>query len=148
MSLEGSYTTQIKIPETQLQSRSANIKEAACMEILRLAMEKVVRDRGGLVDSSYTDNEGGVRKCLLAVRTVDFERGVGAVLEPDGKVTFHYDAYGDSHGLGRLICEEITQNYVTIAVLRAQKRLGFQVHLKERTRKTGKKTVYVTGVMQ
>ena len=148
MSLEGSYTTQIKIPEIQLQSRSANIKDTASMEILRLAMEKVARDRGGVLDSSYTDNEGGVHKCLLAVRTVDFERGVGAVVEPDGHITFHYDSYGDSHGLGRLICEEITQNYVTIAVLRAQKRLGFQVHLKERRTKTGKKTVYVTGAMQ
>lgn len=148
MSLEGSYTSQIKIPETQLQSHAANIRETACMEILRLAMEKVAEDHGGMLDSSYTDNEGLVRKCLMAVRTSDFDRGVGAVLETDGQVTFHYDAYGDSNGLGRSLCEEITQNYVTIAVLRAQKRLGFQVHLAEKNQESGKKTVYVTGVMQ
>lgn len=103
MSLEASYSTEIVIPKTQLVSFRSNMKESPCMDILRLSMEKVIADRGGRLDTSYTDNQGLRINVVLSVRTTDFERGVGAVVETDGKVVFRYEAYGDSNGRGKAI---------------------------------------------
>lgn len=146
MSLEASYSTEIVVPQTQLVSFRSNMKESPCMNILRLSMEKVIKDRGGRLDTSYTDNQGLRINVVLSVRTTDFERGVGAVVETDGKVVFRYEAYGDSNGRGKAICDEISQNYNVIAVMRAQKRLGFNVNISERKTSSGTKVVTITGV--
>ena len=146
MSLEASYSTDIEVPRTQLVSFQGNIKESPCMKILKSAMEKVIKYRGGKFDTSYTDNKGKPTNCILSVRTNDFPRGVGAIIEPDGKVTFRYESYGDYKGIGKSICNEINQNYNVIAVMRAQKRLGFNVDVSERQSKFGQKVVTVTGV--
>src|SRR4030042_497332 len=146
MSLEASYSTDIVVPKTQLVSFRGNLKESPCMEILKLAMGKVINESGGKLDDSYTDNEGKIIKCFLSLRTNDFQRGVGAFIEADGKVMFRYDAYGDGKGTGKAICDEISQNYNVIAVMRAQKRLGFNVSAVARKTSTGQKVVTVTGV--
>jgi len=146
MSLESGYSTTIRVPQTQMKRFRGNLKEAPCLEILRLAMEKVVRDRGGRLDNTFTDNEGNTKRCLISVRTDDFQRGVGADIEDDGRLVFRYDAYGDSKGTGRRICREINHNYNVIAVMRAQKRLGFNVTVEDRKTTTGRKVTTVRGV--
>lgn len=146
MSLEASYSSDVVVPKTQMASFRGNLKASPCMEILRLALAKVVKDRGGSLDTSYTDNEGKKTDCLISVRTADFQRGVGAFIENDGRLTFRYDAYGDARGLGKAICEEINQNYNVIAVMRAQKRLGFNVETQTRKTVSGTRVVTVTGV--
>ena len=146
MSLEASYSTDIVVPKTQLMSYQGNLKESPCMDILRLAMEKVIEERGGKLDTSYTDNEGKVIGCLISVRTNDFQRGVGANIEADGRVVFRYDAYGDNGNTGKAICGEISQNYNVIAVMRAQKRLGFNSDANVRKTNSGQRVVTVVGV--
>lgn len=146
MSLEANYSTEIVVPKTQLVSFHGNLLESPCLDVLRLAMERVIRDRGGKIDISYTDNEGKIIKCLLSVRTEDFQRGVAAFIENDGRVVFRYDAYGDSKGIGKAICDEIRQNYNVVAVMRAQKKLGFNVNYEDRKTVSGRKVVTVTGV--
>ena len=152
MSLEVKYKTEIVIPKTQLVSNIANIKDvmrpdSPCLQILRKAMELVIKKRGGVLDTAYSDNERKRKECFLAVRTGDFPRGIGLQVESDGRLTFLYDAYGDSQGVGRDICDEITQNYAVIAVMRAQSKHGFRVEVAEMP--TGRNTsrVVVKGVM-
>jgi hypothetical protein len=146
MSLQASYSTDIVVPKTQLVSFQGNMKESPCMNIMELAMKKVIEARGGKLDISYTDNEGKITGCLISVRTNDFPQGVGANIEADGRVVFRYDAYGDSGSKGKAICEEISQNYNVIAVMRAQKRLGFNVDAKVRKSSSGQRVVTVVGV--
>ena len=152
MSLETRYRTEIRIPRTQLVSSAANLRErvrpdSPCFDILRKAMEKVVRDRGGVLDQTYSDNEGRKKDWVLAVRTADFLRGIGVSIEQDGRVIFLYDAYGDTQGIGKAICDEVTQNYAVIAVMRAQSKHGFRVRVTETAASVGKKRVVVTGVL-
>jgi len=146
MSLEASYSTTIVIPRTQMVTYGGNLRESPCIEILTLAMTKVVKDRGGKLDASYTDNEGVSSNCILSARTSDFPRGVGAVVESDGRIKFRYDAYGDNRGIGKAICDQISQNYNVIAVMRAQKRLGFNVRIEERKLSDSQKVVTIMGV--
>lgn len=146
MSLEGSYTSEIVVPRTQLVTFQGNLKESPCGDILQKAMEKIIRDHGGKMDTSYTDNEGKVIPSLLAVRTRDFPRGVGAFIEGDGRVIFRYDAFGDSQKNGQAICDEINQNYNVIAVILAQKRFGFDIRVKEQPIANNRKVVTVTGI--
>ncbi|MBE0427242.1 MAG: hypothetical protein IBX72_11445 [Nitrospirae bacterium] len=146
MSLEASYSTDIVVPKTQMMSFQGNLKESPCMDILRLAMKKVIEERGVKLDTSYTDNEGKIIGCLISVRTNDFPRGVGADIEGDGRVVFRYDAYGNAGTKGKAICDEINQNYNVIAVMKAQKRLGFNVDAKVRKTSSGQRVVTVVGV--
>lgn len=145
MSIEASYTTDIVVPKTQMVSFQGNLKESPCVEILRLAMENVIKERGGRLDTSYTDNEGKITKCLISLITNDFQKGVGVNIEADGRVVFRYDAYGNGGTKGKAICEEINQNYAVIAVMRAQKRLGFNVDAETKKTSIGK-VVTVVGV--
>ena len=146
MSLESSYTTEIRIPQVQMTTHAANIQENPCLEILKMAMEKVARDHKGRIDSYYSNNRGERIGCFLSVHTPDFPYGVGAIIEDDGRVTFHYDAYRDKHSLGEKISNEINQNYVVIAVMKAQQRLGFHITLKENQNSSRRKTVNIVGI--
>ena len=146
MSLEASYSTNIIVPKTQLVSHQGNLKESPCMDILRLAMNKIIKERGGQFDTLYTDNEGKNINCVLSIRTKDFQRGVGATIENDGRVVFRYDAYGDLGSIGKAICDEINQNYNVIAVMRAHKKLGFTTDAKFKKTTSGQKIVTVVGV--
>jgi len=152
MSLETSYRTAIVIPKTQLVSDAANIKErvrpgSASLENLKRAMEIVIKNRGGEFDTAYSDNEGMRKECFLAIRTGDFPRGVGVQVDPDGQVTFHYDAYGDAAEIGRSICDEIDQNFAVIAVMKYQNKHGFRVEVEEKPTSRNTKRVTVTGVI-
>ena len=147
MSLEAKYRTEIVIPRTQLVSQQGNIKGSPCFEILRLALEKVIKDRGGIIDNSYSDNEGKRKECLLAMHTGEFSNGIGVNVEKDGKVVFLYDALADKRNVAKYLCNEIVQNYAVIAIMRAQKKAGFEIKdVKELKKSTGDKLVVVTGV--
>lgn len=139
MSLEGQYTTNIV-------ATSSNFKESACMDILQRAMKKLTEEHGGRLDTYYLDSRGQKRNCILSVITDDFPLGIGAVTESDGRVVFRYESYGDNRGLGKRLSNEINQNYNVIALMWAQRKLGFNVTVAEKRTADGRKVVSVTGV--
>jgi len=143
MSRISSYRTTIAIPRTQ----QANIKGSSCFDILQKALEKVAQDRGGRLTYSYLDSDGREHECLIGVKTRDFPRGIGINIAADGKIVFSYDAY-DKVEVAKAICDEITQNYVVIAVMRAQQRHGFRLQEPQFLQKPGGiKHVKVVGLM-
>lgn len=145
MSIERSYKAEIVVPKSQVVSRGANIEGSPSLEILVQAAKKVARDKGGSIGQSYRDNTGRTRSCLVSVETPDFPLGVGIDLGSDGRVNFYYEAvYGT--GVAQSICNEITQNYIVIAVMRAQQQLGFTVRVREKVTTDGRKVVLVSGV--
>lgn len=143
MSRISSYRTTIAVPRTQ----QANIKGSPCFDILQKALEKVARDRGGQLVQSYLDSDGREYKCLIGVKTKDFHRGIGINIAADGRVVFSYDAYNKEE-VAKAICDEITQNYVVIAVMRAQQKHGFRLQEPQVLQKPGGiKHVKIVGVM-
>jgi len=161
MSKIASYNTKIKIPkihipilrlpvltsqETTISSHQANIEGVPSLEILENALKLVITERGGNVQDSYLDHEGHKRSALLAIRTEDFPRGIGIEVREDGSVIFLYDAEGVDESVVEAICREITQNYVVIAVMRAQKARGFDVEVKVDRSPQGAKRIKVTGL--
>lgn len=147
MSTKTSYKVQVVIPKppkAKLVSQLADLKGNPCLEILYEAANKVIRDKGGSVGQTYSDKAGNERSCLISIRPPEFPLGIGIDVTDDGKVKFQYDALGDGETARRL-CNEITQNYVAIAVMRAQRELGFTVRVEERVT-SGHKVLLITGV--
>jgi hypothetical protein len=147
MSKEGRYRTEITIPKpkTEVVSQAASIKSNPCLEILQLAVEKAAKDRGGSVGQTYSDNAGRKRTCMMSVLVPSFPLGVGISLRADGRLNFHYDAIGGKDA-AQSICNDVTQNYLVIAWMRAQRELGFTVQVEDRQVASGRRVVVVTGV--
>jgi hypothetical protein len=143
MSEVGWYKSRIRVAGAE--TYGSNIEENPSFEILRRAMETVAREHGGALADSISDYYGNKTPCDLAVTTSGFGRGVGVKVDRrSGAVTFVYDPYGGYKDVARGIAEEITQNYVSIGLIRAMKALGYQVQ-EEPSRKT--KTIVLTGVL-
>lgn len=145
MSTLTSYEAEIVIPQTQVVNSAANIKGNPCMEILEESVIKVTRDRGGSISDTYSDNAGEKHRCLMSMITPDFPLGIGIKVGNDGKIQFHYDALG-GRDIARRICNEVTQGYMVVAVMRAQRKLGFNIHVHERNDSVDRKLVTVSGV--
>lgn len=144
MSRQVTYDTEIvvpqpQVPQPQIITGVINIKEkviesSRCLQLLKAALDKVVRDHGGHRDEVITDCNGLRRICLLAVRTDDFPRGVGVDVGADGRVRFIYDAQPEGTrgagsaqpALAKRICREIARNYTTLAILQAMQLQGFR----------------------
>ncbi len=144
MSRAVTYNTEIvvpqpQIPKPQIITGALNIKEKViesshCLQLLKAALDKVVRDHGGHLDEVITDCNGLRRVCLLAVRTDDFPRGVGVEVGADGSVRFVYDAQPDGGraaadaqpSVAERICREIARNYATLAIRQAMQLQGFR----------------------
>ena len=166
MSLKTEYRTEIIIPKVQQPqpdpvTGELNIKGSPSLKILRRALEKVVQDHGGTITDTYSDCEGTEHKCLLAIRTGDFQRGIGVDIEEDGRVTFIYDAATlveatpqeyvgqaryilDKTEVAEAICAEIAQNYAVLAVIEAQRRAGLQIQVQQSPTPQGRQVI-VTG---
>lgn len=165
MSRESSYSTGIVIPKRELPrpnpvTGELNIpKDSVCFEILQRALEKAAKDHGGVVtygpQAYYSDCTGRQHRCLMAIRTGDFPKGIGINIAPDGRLSFVYDATPEDELIGKLvsrpevarrICDEIARNYAVIAVMRAQAKLGFRVSVQEARTTQGQPVVVVRGV--
>lgn len=156
------YETSIVIPPRPeprpvLRQGALNIQESPCFELLRRALAKVAQDHGGTVlygaNAFYLDCRGQKHPCLIALHTADFPRGIGLHVNPQGRLVFVYDAAEEGETAGKFlvrpevaqnICDEIAKHYVTMAVMRAQAKLGFRVSVQPA--RPGAPEVLVQGV--
>ena len=130
----------------QVRTHEANVKETPCMEILRLAMEKAARDHGGTIGRAFQNSIGGERPCLLSLSLPTFRRGIGAVIDRKGNLSFAYDAVGcDVRAIERL-CKEISQNYAVIAMMRVHSRHGYSNTVENTSAADGAKKAQLISV--
>lgn len=112
----------------KVRTYASNIEANPCFQILRRSLEIVARENGGTLTDCVTDFRGQTTACDLAVAIPAFPRGVGLRVDRNtGQVTFLYDQYGGYEQIARKITEEVTQNYVSIALISAMKSLGYKV---------------------
>jgi hypothetical protein len=147
MSLEARYRTQLVVPRTQLAALHGNFLETPCGDLLHRALDKVARERSGALIDAWQDGAGRSRRALLALRTPDCPLGLGVDVEADGHVVFRYDARATNVAVVRRLCDEITQTYAVLAVMRAQAQHGFQVSVAEQPPTGGARRVVVHGAM-
>lgn len=137
MSEIGRYRSRIRV-------YASNIEEDPSFDILRRAAQAVAEESGGNLTDSVTDSSGRTTACDLAVASPAFPRGVGLKVDrSSGSVAFVYDASGGLRDVAQRVTEEITQNYVSIGLIRAMKALGYRVADESTDRA---KTVVLTGV--
>ena len=146
MSMTTSYRTEIVVPKPQLASLQGNIRGVPCMEILRLALEKIASERGGTLTEGYTDCRGNLHRCLMGVQTKGFPRGVGVTVDSGGRVQFEFDRTGANTAEADAICRDVARAYAVIAVMRAQNRHNYSVHVEQEDRAAQGKTVQITAV--
>jgi len=139
------YKTEIRLPPSQLVVADASIKGSPCQEILRLAFEKAARDHRGVVSKAYCDNRGQVHRCLMALETSDFPRGIGMQVQKDGRLVFCYDTYAGDREVAEAICRQIRQTYVTIALLRSLQKVGFDLEASERHTSPLDRVIVISG---
>lgn len=145
MSEIGQYKAQVRL--SKVEAYASNIEQNPSFEILRRAMQTVVQERGGRLGSSVVDAQGRGTKCDLAVEASDFPRGVGVRVDRHtGEVAFLYDIIGAQGEVARAICNEVTQHYVAICLIRAMKSVGYVVTEEPPVEKGGK-AVVLKGVM-
>ena len=143
MSEVGWYRTRIRIP--RVQAYASNIEESPPFEILRRAVEVAAEGRQGTLSGSVTDAGGRETSCDIAITTPDFPRGVGINIDrSSGAVAFLYDPSGGYRDVAKAITDEITQNYVSVGLIRAMKSLGYRVREESGT---GAKAVVLVGEM-
>lgn len=136
----GLYKSIIRL---SLKAHASNIEASPSFEILKKSLEMVADDYGGMLRNYVVDSIGRKTPCDLAIVTPSFSRGVGIRIDKrTGEVTFLYDQYGGYGDVARKITEEITQNYVGIALIRAMKSLGY--HVEAETSKE-RETVVLVG---
>ena len=146
MSLTAEYVTEIVVPQPELIKLRANIKESPCLQILRLAMEKIAQERRGILADGYHDCNGQFHPCLLALRTPETPQGIGVNVASDGRVVFHFDQRVSAPGVSRAIGDDIARAYAVIAVMRAQKQLGHQVTIMREDATATGKSVCIKGI--
>lgn len=147
MSEVARYRTVIQIPSLakRVNVNSNLIDLDPRSEILKKALEIVLQEHGGTMSQDVRDCDGKQIPCLMGIKPVDFPRGIGLTVDKDGKVVFVYDSHGDSQGLGQRICEEISQNYNTIALRLALSEMDYQVSIEEERTGPYQKKVILTG---
>lgn len=123
MSEVGWYKSAIRV-----SAHPSSIEASPCFEILRQSLELVARERGGRLSNHVTDALGRRTACDIAVVMSDLTHGVGVNVDrKSGRVSFLYDASGGYDARARAVTEEITQNYVGIALARTMRSLGYTV---------------------
>jgi hypothetical protein len=106
----------------------------------------VAQEHNGSITNAVTDYYGRATTCDLAVIMPSLPRGIGVKINRrTGAVTFNYDSYGGYEPVAKSIADEITQNYTTIALIRAMKSLGYDVEEEPASNK--RKTVVLVGKM-
>lgn len=145
MSLTVDYETEIRIPQPQLRAAQGNVRGLPCMNIMRQALETITREQGGSVTENYEDCNGNRCACVMALRTPQFPRGVGVDITSEGKVIFRYDEEGGVAPAARSLCDDVCRVYATIAVLHAQKKLGYRVTARDVSEPGGRKQVIISA---
>jgi hypothetical protein len=138
-----SVTTQT--PQPELSAALANIRGLPSMRIMRQAMETIAREESGSVTEDYEDCSGKRTPCVIGLRTPRFPRGVGVDITPEGKVVFGFDEEGGVAPLAKSLCDDVCRVYATIAVLHAQKKLGYRVSARDVSDSVGRKQVVISA---
>lgn len=126
MSEIGWYKSRIRL--AKVRAYASNIEANPSFQILKRSLGIVAQEHDGTITDQVTDAAGRKTTCDLAIKTQRFPRGVGIEInDKTGEVTFLYDQYGGQEQLASEISEEITQNYVSIGLIRAMKSLGYTV---------------------
>lgn len=146
MSLTARYRTEIVIPKPQVAQLRANVKGVPCMEIMRLAVEKIAREREGAVTDGYRDCVGKLHRCIIGVQTKALPRGLGVTVAGDGRVRFEYDRQGGNLAEAEAICRDIARAYAVIAIMRVQRQHGYQVSIERETSDSRGRTVQISAV--
>jgi hypothetical protein len=146
MSMTASYRTEIVIPKPQMAQLQGNVKGVPCMEIMRLALEKVARERGGTVTGHYQDCSGKLHHCLIGLKTKRLPRGLGVTVASDGRVKFEFDRQGADVGEAEAICRDIARGYAVIAIMRVQRQHGYEVSIERETTNAHGKTVAISAI--
>ena len=133
MSISTTYQTRIVVPQPQIQEHAGNIKGTPCMEIMQIALAKIAKERAGRVTEGYRDCQGTHHPCLFGLSTPGQRNGIGAMVEPDGQVTFRYDREGANLREVVGICDDIARAYATIAVMRIRNQHGYRVNVEKET---------------
>lgn len=133
MSVTRTYTPpKIVVPEPQLQAFSGNIAASPCMEIMRLAMNKIAEEHGGRLTDHYLDCQNKRHGVDLAIHTPGLPRGIGMVIDRrSGQVSFHFESRDANQREAEAICRDVARAYSVIAILRATQRLGYSVDVTE-----------------
>src|ERR1035437_4990762 len=118
----------------------------SCMGIMRQAFETIAREQGGSVAESYEDCNGKRTPCVISLKTPQFPRGVGVDITPEGKVVFRYDEEGGVASVAKSLCDDVCRVYATIAVLHAQKKLGYRVSARDVSDSAGRKQVVISAI--
>jgi len=146
MSMTARYKTEIVIPKPQVAQLQANVKGVPCMEIMRLAFEKIARERQGTVTDGYRDCAGKDRRCIMGLRTPRLSRGLGVTVAANGRVRFEYDRQGADTAEADAICRDIARAYAVIAIMRVQNRHGYQVSVEQESPANGGQSVRIVAV--
>jgi len=146
MSLTAAYRTEIVIPKPQLAQLQANVKGVPCMEIMRLAVEKIARERNGTVTDGYVDCRGKAHRCIMGLRTEALPRGLGVTVASDGRVRFEYDRQEADAAKAEAICRDIARAYAVIAIMRVQRQHGYQVSIERESSEARGRTVQISAV--
>jgi len=146
MSMTARYKTEIRVPQPQVAQLQANVKGVPCMEIMRLAFEKIARERQGTVTAGFRDCAGKDRHCIMGLRTPRLPRGIGVIVAANGRVQFEYDRQGADSAEADAICRDIARAYAVIAIMRVQKQHGYRVSVEQDTAVAGGRTVRIAAV--
>jgi len=113
------------------------------MMIMMMALEKVAAEHGGSLSSGYFDCRGKLHKTIVGISTPKLVNGLGIDVDPqDGSVIFRYDRQNSDSGHAEQLCRDISRAYAVTAVMQAQKRLGYRVHvLEEKKDSSGRRVV-------
>lgn len=126
MSEIGWYKSRIRL--AKVAAYSSNIETDPSFQLLKRSLALFTQEHGGTLTNYVTDSLGRKTLCDLAIMTAEFSRGVGIKIDKNtGEVTFLYDQYSGYAQAAQRMAEEITQNYVAIALIRAMNSLGYDV---------------------
>jgi hypothetical protein len=146
MSMTARYKTEIKIPQPQLAQLRANVRGVACMEIMRLALEKIARERQGALAEGYADCNGKLHPCLTGIKTPRFSRGIGISIAADRRVRFEFDRQGANIAEAEAICRDVARAYAVIAIMRVQQQHGYRVSVEQETPADSGRSVRILAV--
>lgn len=142
MSEIGWYKSDIKLSD--VTTHRSNIESHPCFEILKRSLEAVAKEHKGNLTKYVTSYGGDKTPCDLAMSTPEFSRGVGIKIDTNtGEVNFLYDSYGGHEKLVQDITNEISQNYIAIALIRVMKSHGYHVNQERSEQPTSVKLVGV-----
>jgi len=147
MSEISSYETKISIPSLAQRRKleGAIIDQEPRAALLKRSLELIAEDHEGTITSQVKDCDGKTIPCLLGVSTPQCPKGVGVVVDKNGKVSFVYDAYGDDLEWGRKIAGEISANYNAIATQMALQAMNFEVTTQNYRTSHGQRLIQLEG---